>query len=50
MVLIGYVPNSEPGGEMWSFWDDLDLAIDSILGEPDFIKAEGVEFITENMG
>lgn len=31
-------------------WDDLDLPIDGILGEPDFIKAEGVEFIRKNMG
>ena len=50
MVSIGYVPNSEAGGEMWSFWDDLDLAIDGILGEPDFIKAEMIEFIRKNMG
>ena len=50
MVSDGYVPYPDAEGDMWSFWDDLDLAIDGIVGDPEFIKSQMLEFIRKNMG
>jgi hypothetical protein len=50
MVMDEYSPSSEADGQMWSFWDELDLAIEGSYGDPDSIKKEMLEFLYKYKG
>jgi hypothetical protein len=50
MAMEGLIPSPEAEGAMWAFWDELDLAIDRIYGDPDNINNELIEFIKNYMG
>lgn len=50
MATNGYLPDPEVEGEMWSYWDSLDLAIDGIFGDPDEIRSEILQFLHKYQG
>nr|WP_320012434.1 hypothetical protein [uncultured Desulfobulbus sp.] len=50
MVMKDYSPSSDANGPMWSFWDDLDLAIEGTYGNADLIKQEMLEFLNKYKG
>ena len=47
MAMKEFVPAPELEGPMWAFWDDLDLAMDGIHGDPEAIKEELVRFLAK---
>ncbi len=47
MAMDDYLPGSESDNRMWGFWDDLDLAVDGIYGDPESVKAEILAFLAE---
>lgn len=50
MAMKEFVPAPEFEGPMWSFWDDLDLAMDGIHGDPEAIKEDMVKFLAKARG
>jgi hypothetical protein len=49
MAQSGYYPDDEAERVMWSFWDELDLAIDVIYGNPDEIRSKILQFLNDKM-
>ena len=49
MAMHDFIPKKEAASAMYSFWDDLDLAIDGIYGEPEQIKQELIDFLKRYM-
>lgn len=47
MAMDGYVPAPELEGPMWCFWDDLDLAIDGIHGDPEEVRGRLSAYLAE---
>lgn len=50
MALEGYFPGDGTESEMFSYWDELDLAIIGSYGDPEEVKARMLEFIQKNKG
>ena len=47
MLMVECTPSPEADGPMWSFWDELDLAIEGSYGDPELIKCEILEFLNK---
>lgn len=45
MAMNGYIPAPEFEGPMSAYWDDLDLAVDGIHGDPEAIKQDLLTFL-----